>query len=129
MTRPIRLVLILLFALLQTVAPLLHAHSASSSAVQGALHLPAAAPTLLSTDADTWRAELRSDGGAVIGIAEELRHDPVLALSHAPVGVAATRAVPQSSLSALARSQAASPPPRSAFDHALPMAQAPPLRA
>jgi hypothetical protein len=122
MRLPLRIVLIVLLAMLQGIAPILHAHVGHDQPESGAFHFHIAA---LGGDERTQRydnATLR-DSGAVIGVADEMRRDEAIALKHG--GICAVRVHIESECR---RTAACGNPWRTstAWPFALPLSQAPP---
>lgn len=119
----VRIGLILLLAMLQGIAPILHAHVGHDQPESAAFHFHIAAmggdEGAQGYDDATWR-----DPGTVIGVADEMRQDGALALYHG--GLCAIRMRVESEHRRTATPCIYPWPALAARPFALPLAQAPP---
>lgn len=119
----IRIGLILLLAMLQGIAPVLHAHVGHDQAESAAFHFHIAAPGG-DASAQHYDDATRRDAGTVIGVADEMRQDAAFAIDHG--GLGAIRMQAQSEHRRTAALGVNPRPISIARPFALPLALAPP---
>lgn len=123
MRLPIRIGLILLLAMLQGIAPILHAHVGRGRFESAAFHFHIAA---MGSDVSGQGNDdaSRRDPGTVIGVADEMRQDAALAIDRG--GLCAIRMPVESEQRRTAVPCINPWPASTARPFALPLAQAPP---
>lgn len=124
MKQRIHLGLVLLLALLQGIAPLLHVHVGQDQPATAAPHFHSAAGAEYGARAQGDADASRRGAGAVIGIADEFRQDVALAVDH--VALPVTGLPLASPLPGAVAARAGSRPIATARRFILPFAQAPP---